>query len=440
MDKFSVSNENEFVRIPLSEDASEINLNDVTSINGIYELNILTSGLFGDCKFFLMSDIHLIIENGFKDNGSGLYLPIFLDALFKQNKDKQFDVLLEAPPLKKAPKLGNVNSGAMASMYKQFDYCFASLDGGKACSKEWPNVRFHNVDIRQIHHDKGQTNFDFPLLNFTKSIHGKAKILKMALIFDTEVSPAQFNEMLLDPVMELLNQMKSKSFGEYYISEIYKHEKYSRYKNLELCNDVNEIIKKYLNLHSLVNNIFDDAPKLKEKGNAINKYEIKSFVKKTADLFTNLRSTMVDMYFLLRILKIISYGGKNIFLYAGKHHTDSIKSIIESIDYFSSEYIQGNTLVNDSITKTFASMVNRNKIKIPFDISKIIIRPEILVDLIKDYTDYASLDEEDLKIIKNLSKMVELDDYLIKNKVNATARKPGKKLAKISYSTIKNIL
>lgn len=435
MDKYLVINEKEFTRIPISPDGSEINLNDVTAITGLYDLEIMLSDWF-DLRFFLMSDLHNNIEEGFKE--PGLYLPIYLDALFKQNKDKQFDLLLEMPPLKKAPNFNKMNSGVFTSMYRQFKGCYASNDGGKLCSEEWPNVRFHNIDIRQISHDTEVNNFDFPLLNTTLQIYNSIKHMCFGKLEDDQYK-TKFYELLMS-IIDLSEKKKSKSIGEYFISEIYKSEKYSRYKTLEHFADINASIINHMNAYTIGYDIFETCILLHKKGNNVDICEMQSFVINSLDLFRNLRSAMADLYSLLRILKIKSYGGKNIFVLAGNNHIRTIKSVIGSIDFYSVNFIKGSEEIEDWLYKNFVHLIIRKIIKIPIDTSKIIIRVELVLDILMRCVSN-DINEDDATIIKKLR--VALYNIVKTNerKIERIAGKhPGEKFVRIEYSLIKDNL
>lgn len=437
MNKYSVVNENEFMGVPISLDASEINLDNFTSITGLYDFEIMTSEMF-DLKFFLMGDIHVDVEKGFEDDGNGLYLPIYLDALFKKNKDKQFDLLMEIPPLKKSPIFKKSSAAIFMSMYKQFKFCYSSIDGGKLCNSEWPNVRFHNIDIRHIHHDLAKSNFDFPLLSLTKQIYDLTKILRFGAL-EIDQYKDKFNELLM-LIIDLSNKKRSKSIGEYFISEIYKSEKYARYKNLEYFDDINSSIKNYINTHALSYDIFEKCKLLYKKADKVNVYEMRRFTEKSNIMFLNLRSAIMDLYTLLRILKIRSYGGKNIFIFEGVNHINTIKSVIESIDFYSTDYIKGEPLIDDYLYRNFYQLVRNNVIRISIDLHKIRIKPEIILEIIRKFTSHTA-DESELEKVKNLE--IAISDIMADREgrvFHVSSRHPDKKMTKISYSLIKDNL
>lgn len=424
------NNENELMEIE-----------NITTITGLYDLDILKSDMF-DLRFFLMSDMHTTFEFNNPENNS-LYLPVYLDTLFKKNKDKQFDLLMEIPPLKKSPEFKKSNSGIFISMYRQFKNCFSSIDGGKLCSEEWPNVRFHNVDIRQIHHDLGENNFDFPLLRLTREIYDLTKELRFGKlvreISSDEGYKTKFTE-LLNLVMDLSKKKRFKSMGEYFISEIYKSEKYAGYKNLEYFDEINANIKNHIDTHTLIYDIFEKCKLLQKKGDKINEYEMRRFVGKCNVLFRNLRSAIMDLYTLLRILRIRSYGGKNIFVLAGANHIKTIKSVIESIDFYSSDYIKGSPLIDDTVYMSFCNLVKRRTIRVPIDPFKIKIRPEQILELIRKYTDHHA-DESELERVENLN--IIITDIKVDRESRETriiTKHPEEQLTRIQYSLIRDNL
>ena len=93
---------------------------------------------------------------------------------------------------------------------------------------------------------------------------------------------------------------------------------------------------------------------------------------------------------MLRILKIKSYGGKNIFMLAGGNHIRTVKSVIGSIDFYSVSFIKGSSLVDEKLYNQFYLLVKNKTIKIPIDPYKIIIRAELILEIINKFTNQAS--------------------------------------------------
>lgn len=135
MNQYKIINESEFTK----QDVSGIDLNLVTStITGPYQIDIMRSESIG-CSIFLFSDIHILTNDGFvnQDEGS-LYLPLYLDALFKKYPNTQFDLMLEWPHLSKLETkyVPLCTKSMMCSIAKQFENCYKGDDDKDDCNNE----------------------------------------------------------------------------------------------------------------------------------------------------------------------------------------------------------------------------------------------------------------------------------------------------------------
>ena len=440
MDRFNVTDEEAFVRQPIKN--GDINLDNVTSITGVYNLDIMVSDVL-NCRIFLFSDLHVTSRNGFvnQDNGS-LYLPLYLDALFKKHSDKQFDVMIEAPPFKNT-KIEYSSNSVIASFVKQFDTCYQGILNKSECNKEWPHVRFHNVDIRKNEpHEILPEGKDNRFRSFVYKLQSRYDYTTYLLNHINENTDQEYlnktfeNETSKYKMIDLYGIFKKKN--KYIFELVSKDDKFKKYKNVPNIKKINSYITNYLKMINLTTNIFDNIITLRKQKNILY-YELLCLLDKIGRVYITVLSILMDYYTFIRFMKILSHGGKNIILLAGAIHLDNFKNFIKTIDS-TSYLIKGYCNTNDETYELAKSIINNYK---NYNLS-IRIRVDILKDICnKMFNDIAESGDYYnplLRNVYNLKKILE-SMYMGMNENHIFCTEyPENRVFKIESSVIENSL
>jgi hypothetical protein len=83
-----------------------------------------------------------------EDKNHTIYYPEYMLRLLKNNKDKQFDIFIELP-YHHTKHGSRMVPGMIENINKLFDFCFRYLYNKEECIKNFPNARFHAMDIRK---------------------------------------------------------------------------------------------------------------------------------------------------------------------------------------------------------------------------------------------------------------------------------------------------
>jgi len=364
MNKYQISNEYNFSKQPIQN--GDIAIENVTSLTGVYNLDILKSDAL-NCIFFLFGDLHTLTKGTFHDaNNETLYLPLYLDALFKKHSDKQFDFILEVAPYNSDQILQTDNKNSVIdSIVTQFNICYQGIDNKLECSKEWPNVRFHNVDLRVVvnkYSDYEKYTFVHIIQVLTFRFNELDKLMN-DLPNDTSKENLDLTFGILENDIENMRTLLENN-GKYVFDLIHDDDKFYTYRKLDYMKKINEYIRNYMMLEYAFNKIFTSAKKLKNKKNKVY-YEIFCLLGKTKQTTLNLLILFVDYYMLIRIMKILSYGGKNIIILEGENHIKNVKNFIKTIDS-DSKFIVGNCEVDDFLYDGLKKLIKSdNNINMP---------------------------------------------------------------------------
>lgn len=439
MEKYAINIEDDFIKQDIG--INEINLDNVNSLTGIYKFDILASDIL-DCRIFLFGDMHVATKKGFVgQNNESLYLPIYLDALFKKYPEKQFDFMFEVRLDRNKTFPGINNPSVIKNTFIQFNNCYVDINDKMECNKEYPNVRFHSTDIRHIGPEYAGNN------PFLEKVILLSKINYMLgdLIMELETDKS---ETKIDEIYNLIKQKSVILFdsykngkGEYFINQMKSSNKYQRYKKLNNIEATNIFIKNCINYEFATTDIFDNMEKLQAR-DFITYYELQSLMIKMKNFVFHVWTYLTDYYTFIRFMKTLSYGGKNIIMLGGYFHTENAKNFIRTIDP-TSYFIYGKQEVEDNIfnsVQDLISEINYKQISIPTSIrlTKLLeVTKKILQFLTQNKNIY---DPKYTKITYNLLSILENQEYIRKNKERICELEPHKRILQISSTIIENSL
>jgi len=315
-------------------------LNDMEYLTGPLTFAILKSE---NCTCITVGDAHVSSNIGFNTNNKDkeIYLPEYLDMLFRKYPDKQFDLLIELQYTKyKMADDVEYQNGIINNVYKSFKVCFIDLQDKVACSKKWPNVRFHAIDIRYIHNNEinNLTN-DVSLINLMKiERHWKRAMHTSDLPIPTKTYQSVIDFIEVDlKILFILN--KNNKFVENTINIINQYYKFARYQNLADMNIIIEYIKNRLYSLLIINNVFEYFNNLKNS-EIKNMEKLNNYVMRLSNFLLDLRCIVFDYYMLLRFLKITKYNAtnKNIIVIAGDEHIKNLEYFLQ-YELYNFEYV-----------------------------------------------------------------------------------------------------
>ena len=347
MDKYEIINESNFTKT----DMRNIDLSQVEQINGLPYLDILSS-LFFNSTIILFGDVHLITKKGFVgDTNKSLYLPLYLDALFKKYPRKQFDLITETPYNKNENYImKGSNSGILGNIVKQFIGCYRNIYDKTDCITEYPNLRVHMTDIRKIQPsivNKLTSSDNEDKLNSFKNLGAKLepwinydwltsisnRILD-SFYLDDKIEDNIGNEILLEMKRVIDNYSKHGEFGEFMFNLLEsENSKFIKYRNIEGYDKLKYYIIHQLELIYYCYNPRDNIYKLISRCKDFDIVEINGVIKSFKRLIISTGVAIFDYYSLIRFLKIKRYGNaNNIIMIAGATHIKNIRAFINYMD------------------------------------------------------------------------------------------------------------
>jgi len=442
MEKYSVTDENAFSKIPIKN--GDINLDDVTSITGVYKFDIMVSNLL-DCRLFLFGDYHIESKNGFinQDNGS-LYLPLYLDALFKKHNDKQFDFMIELPPNSEKIDIENYSESVIRGIIKQFNICYQGINNKIECSKEWPNVRFHNVDIRHVELGPNEDIHKRKFLNLINCVSNSYYSGGRTIEYTTINTPQQeiqqmFNLQIYPGLIGYLRRITENNC-RFIFKIIQKDRKFRKYKNVRNIDKINVYLMNLIRIAIATTSLFENADRLKNK-KTISYYEFIEIIKESRVVNLNIAVILTGYYELIRLMKITEYGGKNIICLLGGNHINRIKNFIKGLDN-DSYFIRGGTDISDILYNFMRSHMDtcipKNlKIRIRLGLSECHALFKYIKNCMLNDKIY---DQVKLAAIIGILEILDDEMSVTVKSVNYIGQYPSLRIIKINSSLIENSL
>ena len=439
MEQYLVTDESLFTK----QDVSNVNITNVTSITGPMQIDILQSNYF-DCNLFLFSDVHVFTKNGFKKEDSGsLYLPLYLDALFKKYPNKQFDLMVEFGLHKEYKEL-IIQNGLIRSLTIQFDNCYKGFNNKSDCNKEFKNVRFHNVDVRKYFDElkREQAKESFYWYTFyTLKLGETAYFLdKYETLSNNEIDDIDyiFKEMSDNIYEILLGNNKNITTGRYVLKKIYSDSKFKKYKNIKYVEYINDFIEYQINKEVGIYNVFDMIKKLNNK--KVSSYEVQSLMVTFKYLLTEIRALCMDYYSLIRFMKILSYGGKNILYLAGGYHIENFKNFLRSMDK-QIIIIKGSYEINDELYNMYVLFINNMNMKRLIGYTKYIMRIKSIIRILQNLLEFLIKNKDEKSIyVMQLLKIFNNNQNMILHKSNQYTDNPDRRIIKINSYEIEQHL
>lgn len=434
MQRYRIEDEAKFTK----QDVNHLNLGIVNSITGVYNFEIMDC--YG-CKLFLFGDSHTVTNNGFiGQNNRSLYLPLYLDALFKKYPRTQFDVMLEAPISELGISSYNFLDSVIFSIIKQFNVCYKGISNKVECSKEWPNVRFHNTDIRGILDAKNNYNF----INYLQRIQYYENYFNNMI---NELSANNKDNEQLEHIFDLIvnNYMYSLYLGDLdnYVDNIFElmrtDKKFSKYQNIEILPVIEDFTRDQLN-NLIISYEFDKIIDNINKVPIITTDMIIDLLKKLLDLFLDIGVYLMDYYSFIRFEKIKKYGGRNIIIIEGDIHIQNFKNFARTLDP-EATMILGTEYIYDNVYEWYyyiLDYVNYENVN-----DRIKLDPRFMYNtLIKISTKY-DISTWDADLLTHFNNII----ILLENIINEDNQKklyclhnPESRIFKISSSEIENLL
>jgi len=298
---------------------------------------------------YAFGDYHVYSQN--IEMTDKIYLPDYLEQLFLQNPDSQFDLFIELP-YSVDKKVGEMAYGLIENTNQKFDICFQDLTNKSECSKKYKNVRFHAIDLRYSY--KINSDHDIKINKYTIYHHKSTKFIQENKLIDQELMQlkngtiSDTNELknkfkkLYDEVISHKEKIYSKNgFKDYYneiLGDVEKIEKYSQTEfsvviERYLDDAVDNFYEKYLNWinsqNDLINNkmlytqIFDLYLEKNDFESAEKIFKILTDAIINFDYHVStIGQTLIDIYCLLRMMRCDNYENpcKNLIILAGRAH------------------------------------------------------------------------------------------------------------------------
>ena len=452
MERYNVVNELDFVKQPIRN--GDINLDNVTSITGVYNFDIVASDLL-NCRLFLFGDLHVMSRNGFvdQDNGS-LYLPLYLDALFKKHNDKQFDFMMELTPSEEANNLESRTDTVFKSIVKQFNVCYQGISNKAECSKEWPNVRFHNIDIRDITEGFAKNNQFFTKIRSLMDFYHMLTSIMVSIPNEKTPEHLEIFMKLIKSKFPILDEINNNGQGSYFIRLMKSDNKYRRYATVKNIEWIDMYVENNINVILSSSQIFRNMRFLEQK-DFISYYEVESIVHKTRDLIFQLMIQLTDHYTFVRFMKILDYNvsnntsnanksrGSNIIVLEGNKHIENFKNFVKTVDP-TSYFIRGSCDLEDNMFNNANQLLNEvgqfkipNQLRVGLDSLHIIYR-ELVDYLLKNHNQYEKYQ------IDAARKIISIIEMKIRTRENTFMRvftsNNRNRILKIQSSVIENSL
>jgi len=350
MNDYEVQDETTFIK----KNMTNFDISNINQINGAPYLSIISAPYF-NATIFLFGDWHKFTKTGFGGNvNRSIYLPLYLDALFKKYPNKQFDLITETKYTKnEIYTLHNSKSGVIINTIKQFFSCYETLYDKTKCKAEYPNLRVHFGDIRGLsmaneNLSSSSDEIQSSKINNMRKIGEKLKswfdyknenmlefsnMLQKCTNLDVGSRSNCYSSLLLK-IKQRLGEFQPGQYGEFIFSLLESDDsKFIRYRKIEGYAELRRYIIHELDL---VNFCFSPREKIdkimaRKKNPTI--AEFRNIIKDFKHMFRSTGVIMFDYYALIRFLKIKEYGNENnIIMLAGEAHTKSVLSFIKYID------------------------------------------------------------------------------------------------------------
>lgn len=331
----------------------DVNLPEIKYLNGIFSFQTIKSKIL-KLNVITLGDIHYYTKNGFaSDPTKSAYCPDYLENLFKKYPDLNFDVLIELP-YNITGKINNMQYGVIENIRRKFSNCFNDIINKQTCQNEFPNVRFHAIDIRHWGVDdkdatsdnKYKNDLQYFIFNFQKYETSINEILYSISNIEYDLYSLKniFNELLTNS--KFFTKMigkKPEIFTDNMMKYLQNNYKLRRYQDLPLMEIVNSYSKMRFNMAQKINdinNVYSNFLKrnleLYNNPGSVASYQndISNFINKNDLFLTDIKTIIFDYYMFARFIKILNYKSKgkskNIFLIAGNIHCESFLNFIES--------------------------------------------------------------------------------------------------------------
>jgi len=331
-------------------------------------------------------------------------------------------------------------SGLIKSVILQFNNCYQGFNNKENCNKEFKNVRFHNVDIRSYFDEKYLGSF-YDYVFYTLTIYKTDYFKRLYDILDdgTEDNVNYvFNKLKNIPSNILQDGNKNITVGRHIINRIYADYKFKKYKNVKNIEYINDYIEYQANKFVGIHNVFNMIEKMNNK--TLSKYEVQSLMVKFERLLRDIGTLCMDYYSLVRFMKILSYGCKNVLYLAGNFHIENFKNFIRSFDT-RVILVKGSYEINDDLYNLYITCINNLKIKRLLGYTKYVMRLEPIIRILYNIIDYLIKKDADKRLpIWNLMKILENILNIDNEKTLYIINNPNKRIVKINSSEIESKL
>lgn len=200
----------------------------------------------------------------------------------------------------------------LKNIFKTFEECFADINNKLECNKQFPNVRFHNVDIRYLYE-----SYEDDLSTLIKQLEHIEKILEYTI--------NNYNDMIIEDFIyngeTIINLFKQTKFGnlqnDILITTMYdiitNSTKFKKYKKLPYIEKIDQFLKQQIQVLIIYDNPIN---KFLLNPNNLDSYSI------LLDFIVNFGVILFDYYTIIRYMKIRNYDNKynNIIYIAGDDH------------------------------------------------------------------------------------------------------------------------
>jgi hypothetical protein len=359
----------------------------------IIKNNLNTIYLYGDQHVY-STDVNMTDK---------IYLPDYLEKMFSNNFNTQFDLFIELP-YTTSKKIGKVQTGLIENINKKFNVCFRNLADKFTCREKYPNVRFHAIDLRKYYEEStdGYTLFGY-YTRYANILREHENDLNQLL---TDLINGQINE---NEYIKLFKEHLDILFRFFDEKTIYRKEdlihsikqmlvdeinKFSKYYSVD--SDFNKIFneyfeqksdklyEKYTKMMRLYDNISEKEKngffgEILEYGIENKQYNIfretnivmNELLNAVIDYVDDINIVVMDIYCLFRMIKCRKYDKycKNIIVIAGYNHiTNYLSFLTKHYDYSIKYSKQSRALELITETAKIRNAYNDNKIS-DFDLS-----------------------------------------------------------------------
>lgn len=433
------------------QNTQNIDINLVNRIDGLPYFYNLKSDYFR-CNFLLFGDLHKVTKKGFgNDNGDSLYLPLYLDALFKKYPNKRFDLLTESDYLKDENRQTSAYSNSVIeNVEKQFASCYKNIYNKTPCNEEYPNLNVHLIDIRGIsvtnkiiqHSDNNENQKKLKTLNeigknLSYWINNEERIIiRFEIGLETCESLKNNNDILicyksdvLPYILEHLEKYESRKYSDIIfeaLEDINRGDnKFYRYRDLPGYVELRKYIDNMLNMLNVIYNPIKLVRKLIERNSNPSKLEIMNILENISTLMFHSGAILTDYYTIIRMLKIKKNRSRsNIIMVAGQAHIEVIFNYIKYIDnqhtlLLTNVNIFDVTFYIEKIVEEYLNIINDN--------ARVFITYKISSDLIVPYLEYLrdelvrmlNIDKNREKLLLDINMLLKIFKIMKNSKKNS---------------------